>query len=88
MRPRDVDGAGAPALPERGDDDRIAHINDLWRQVADANRDTVTFVPGPTEWCDDDDVANDAAYRWDGVHVYTPGANLIYTTIAPALLAL
>ena len=88
MRPKDVEGAGAPALPERGDDDRIAHINDLWRQVADANPDTVTFVPGPKEWCDDDDVANDAAYRWDGVHVYTPGANLIYTTIAPALLAL
>jgi hypothetical protein len=88
MRPQDVEGAGAPALPERGDDDRIAHVNELWRQVADANPDTVTFVPGPKEWCDDEDVASDPAYRWDGVHVYTPGANLIYTTIAPTLLAL
>jgi peptidoglycan/LPS O-acetylase OafA/YrhL len=88
MRPEDVAGAGAPALPERGDDDRIAHVNELWRQVADANPGTVTFVPGPKEWCDDDEVASDPAYRWDGVHVYTPGANLIYTTIAPTLLAL
>ena len=88
MRPQDVEGAGVPALPERGDDDRVAHLNDLWRQVADANPGTVTFVPGPKEWCDDETVASDLAYRWDGVHVYTPGANLIYTTIAPTLLAL
>ena len=32
MRPQDVEGAGVPALPERGDDDRVAHVNDLWRQ--------------------------------------------------------
>ena len=56
--------------------------------VAEANPDTVTFVSGPTEWCDDEDVSSDVGYRWDGVHVYTPGANLIYTTIAPALLTL
>jgi hypothetical protein len=88
MRPQDVAGAGSPVLPERGDDDRIAHVNELWRDVADANPDAVTFVPGPSEWCDDEDVASDTAYRWDGVHVYTPGANLIYSTIAPTLLAL
>ena len=29
-----------------------------------------------------------AGYRWDGVHVYVPGANLIYTTVAPALLSI
>jgi peptidoglycan/LPS O-acetylase OafA/YrhL len=88
MRPQDVEGAGIPALPERGDDDRVAHLNELWQEVAAANPDTVTFVEGPAEWCDDDDIASDVGYRWDGVHVYTPGANLIYTTIAPALLAL
>jgi peptidoglycan/LPS O-acetylase OafA/YrhL len=88
MRPEDVEGAGAPALPERGDDDRIAHVNELFRQVADANAETVKFVAGPTEWCGDEEVASDPAYRWDGVHVYTPGANLIYTAIAPELLAL
>ena len=88
MRPQDVEGSGVPALPERGDDERVAHLNDLWRDVAAANPDTVTFVEGPSEWCDDEDVSSDTAYRWDGVHVYTPGANLIYTTIAPALLTL
>ena len=88
MRPQDIEGSGVPALPERGDDDRVEHLNDLWRGVAEANPDTVTFVPGPKEWCDDESVASDLAYRWDGVHVYTPGANLIYTTIAPSLLDL
>ena len=32
MRPQDVEGDGVPALPERGDDDRVAHLNDLWRE--------------------------------------------------------
>jgi hypothetical protein len=88
MRPTEVEGSGVPPLPERGDDDRVAHVNDLWREVAEANAGTVTFVEGPEEWCEDEDVSSDTAYRWDGVHVYTPGANLIYTTIAPTLLTL
>ena len=54
MRPQDVEGDGVPALPERGDDDRVAHLNELGGSVADANPDTVTFVSGPTEWCDDE----------------------------------
>jgi hypothetical protein len=88
MRPQEVEGSGVPPLPERGEDERVAHVNDLWRDVAEANAGTVTFVEGPEEWCDDEDVSSDTAYRWDGVHVYTPGANLIYTTIAPTLLSL
>ena len=88
MRPKDVQGAGVPALPERGDDARVAHLNDLWRGVASANPQNVTFVDGPDEWCDDETISEDVGYRWDGVHVYKPGANLIYTTIAPALLEL
>ena len=88
MRPQEVEGSGVPALPERADDERVAHLNELWRDVAEANPDTVTFVAGPTEWCDDEDVSSDVAYRWDGVHVYTPGANLIFTTITPTLVEL
>jgi hypothetical protein len=87
MRPQDVEGAGVPALPERGDDVRVAHLNDLLRGVA-ASRPGVTFVAGPDQWCADEAVASDLGYRWDGVHVYQPGANLIYETIAPALLAI
>ncbi len=87
MRPQDVEGAGVPALPERGDDARVAHLNDLLRGAADA-RPGASFVEGPDEWCNDEAIASDLGYRWDGVHVYKPGANLIYQTIAPALLAI
>jgi hypothetical protein len=86
MRPQDVEGAGVPALPERADDARVAHLNVLLRQVADAQPDTVTFVPGPVQWCADEVISADLGYRWDGVHVYKPGANLIYMTIAQSLL--
>ena len=86
MRPVDVKGAGVPALPERGDDKRTAHVNQLLRQVAAADPTNVSFVAGPTQWCADQTISRDLGYRWDGVHVYKPGANLIYETIAPALL--
>jgi hypothetical protein len=62
MRPQDVDGAGVPALPERGDDARVAHLNELQRRVADS-RPGVTFVEGPDEWCADDVIASDLGYR-------------------------
>ena len=88
MRPQDVSGAAVPALPERADDTRVAHVNQLWRGVAAANADTTTFVEGPDEWCADEEVAADVAYRWDGVHVWRPGANLIFETIVPTLLGL
>ncbi len=89
MRPQDVEGAGVRALPERGDDARVAHVNDLLRQTA-ASYDSarVEFVEGPDEWCNDETIATDLGYRWDGVHVYKPGANLIYTAVAPDLLRL
>jgi hypothetical protein len=88
MRPQDVEGAGVPALPERGDDQRVAHLNDLMRQVAAEDPLGITFVAGPTQWCNDPTISTDLGYRWDGVHVYKPGAKLIYETIAPALLAI
>ena len=86
MRPQDVDGAGVPALPERAMDDRVAHVNGLLQQVTDG--EDVWFVAGPTAWCDDETISSSLAYRWDGVHVYTPGANLIYETIARDLLSI
>ncbi|HEY7628622.1 MAG TPA: acyltransferase family protein [Ilumatobacteraceae bacterium] len=88
MRPKDVQGAGVPALPERGDDNRVAHLNELLRQIAAADPANIVFVNGPTEWCHDAAISTDLGYRWDGVHVYKPGAKLIYETIAPALLAI
>lgn len=88
MRPKDVKGAGVPALPERGDDARVAHLNLLLKQVAAKDPANVSFVSGPTEWCNDPSISTDLGYRWDGVHVYKPGAKLIYETIAPTLLAI
>jgi len=88
MRPKDVKGAGVPALPERADDARVAHLNKLLQQVAATDPANVSFVKGPAEWCNDPAISSDLGYRWDGVHVYKPGAKLIYETIAPALLAI
>ena len=88
MRPKDVKGAGVPALPERADDARVAHLNQLLQGVAAADPANVSFVSGPPEWCNDPAIATNLGYRWDGVHVYKPGAKLIYETIAPALLAI
>jgi peptidoglycan/LPS O-acetylase OafA/YrhL len=87
MRPKDVKGAGVPALPERGDDSRVAHLNDLLRQVAAANPGSTTFVSGPLEYCTEP-IASDLAYRWDGVHAYKPGAKLTMEAVAAQLLSI
>jgi peptidoglycan/LPS O-acetylase OafA/YrhL len=87
MRPISVKGAAVPPLPERGNDAHVAHVNELWRSVAAANPSTTTFVTGPA-WCTDNAMATDVGMRWDGVHVYKPGAKAIFDTIAPALLAI
>jgi peptidoglycan/LPS O-acetylase OafA/YrhL len=88
MRPVDVKGAGVPALPERGDDARVAHLNELLRGIAAADPQRVTFVPGPAQWCNDPAIATDLNYRWDGVHSYKPGAKLTFEAIAPALVGI
>ena len=59
MRPVEAEGAGVPPLPERGDDARVAHVNELFRAVAAAHPGAVTFVEGPDAWCADEAVATD-----------------------------
>jgi peptidoglycan/LPS O-acetylase OafA/YrhL len=86
MRPVESKGGPVPPLPQRGDDTRTGHLNALMREVAAPENDGVYFVNGPKEWCSDPKVANSLSYRWDGVHVYKPGAKLILESIAPALL--
>lgn len=86
MRPVESKGGPVPPLPQRGDDTRTGHLNALMREVAAPENDGVYFVDGPKEWCSDPKIANSLSYRWDGVHVYKPGAKLILETIAPALL--
>lgn len=88
MRPLDAPGAGVPALPERGDDRRVAHLNSLLRRLVDRNPHTTSFLPGPVEWCSGSPKSVDTAYRWDGVHLYKPGVAMVFDTIAGRLLQL
>jgi len=86
FRPVESKGGPVPPLPQRGDDTRTGHLNDLMRQIAAPENDGVYFVSGPKEWCTDPKISHSLSYRWDGVHVYRPGAKLILESIAPALL--
>ena len=86
MRPVDSKGGPVPALPQRGDDARTRHLNELMREIAAPEDDGVFFVNGPTEWCSDPKISTSLSYRWDGVHAYKPGAKLIFETIASSVL--
>ena len=88
MRPVDSKGGPVPALPQRGDDARTRHLNELMREIASPEDDGVFFVSGPKEWCNDPKVSTSLSYRWDGVHAYKPGAKLIFETIATSILQL
>jgi len=88
MRPVDSKGGPVPALPQRGDDMRTGHLNDLLREIAAPEDDGVFFVSGPKEWCSDPKISTSLSYRWDGVHAYKPGAKLIFETIANSILQL
>ena len=88
MRPIDTPKSPVPALPERGQDRRPAHLNALLRDAAAADPENVSFVSGPTQWCQDGAVATDLSYRWDGVHVFKPGAKLVFDVVAPQLVEL
>ena len=46
------------------------------------------MLHGPDEWCNDEAIATNVGYRWDGVHVYKPGGKLIVEKIGAALLKL
>ena len=88
MRPVDSKGGPVPALPQRGDDTRTSHLNDLLREIAAPEDDGVFFISGPKVWCSDPKISTSLSYRWDGVHAYKPGAKLIFETIASSVLKL
>ena len=85
---RPIAAGGLPKLPERGEDRRGAHLNDLMRQVAAADPANVTFLAGPPEWCADPTIAEDRNERWDGVHYYRPGALRVFNAVKDQLVAL
>ena len=87
-RPHFTGGPGTFEFPERGDDARTRHLNDLLREVAAADPANVTFINGPQVWCTDEKVAKNWWLRYDGVH-YTPqGAQIVYDAIKDQLLAI
>jgi len=86
MRPLESSGGPVPPLPQRRDDKRTQHLNSLLREFASPEDDGVFFVTGPREWCNNMKISTSPSYRWDGVHVYKPGAKLIFEAIANQLL--
>ena len=88
MRPRNVEGQGTRALPERRSDDRTKHLSELLRYSARSNPASAVFIEGPDEWCASPEIANDISYRWDGVHVWKKGAKLVLEAISESLLTM
>ena len=88
MRPVSAEGSAVPPLPERGDDGRVAHVNDVIRWVSRPYGRAVRVLDGPAQWCNDEEIATDIGYRWDGVHVYQPGGKLIVEKIGADLVKL
>jgi len=86
MRPLESSGGPVPPLPQRRDDSRTQHLNTLLREFAAPEDDGVFFVTGPREWCNNMKISTSPSYRWDGVHVYKPGAKLIFEAVANQLL--
>ena len=86
MRPLESSGGPVPPLPQRRDDTRTQHLNTVMREFAAPENDGVHFVTGPREWCNNMKISTSPSYRWDGVHVYKPGAKLIFEAVASQLL--
>ena len=84
---RPVREAGSGFWPERGDDTRTRHVNDLMTAYAGNAANGVETLLPPPAFCDDPVIASSRAYRWDGVHYYKPGAQLYLRTAIPQLLA-
>jgi peptidoglycan/LPS O-acetylase OafA/YrhL len=79
--------ASAGFWPERGDDTRTQHVNDLLRAEVGRYRDgMVRTVDPPAQFCADPAIASSTSYRWDGVHYYKPGAALYFANLLPQLL--
>lgn len=85
---RPVDGGGLTALPERGNDSRTAHLNQLFQAFAKRDPVHTVFLSPPGQFCSDTSIATDVDYRWDGVHYYKPGAGLVFQAIVPQLLVI
>jgi hypothetical protein len=85
-RPRPTNPRPPGYWPERGDDTRTRHVNDLLRQAADGVH--IFTVTPPSAFCDDPSIGDNRQYRYDGVHYLPPGAKLYFDAVIPQLLRL
>jgi hypothetical protein len=85
-RPRKSNPRPPGWWPERGEDDRTRHVNDLLRQITDGSH--VFTVTPPGTFCTDKSVGDNPKYRYDGVHYLQPGAKLWFGAVIPQLLVL
>jgi peptidoglycan/LPS O-acetylase OafA/YrhL len=80
--------ASAGFWPERGDDTRSRHFNELLKAAAAASPGDVSTVEPPVQFCTDPAIAASRDYRWDGVHYYRPGAALYFKAVIPQVQTL
>ncbi len=80
-------GTGSGYWPERGDDDRTRHVNEVMRQVAATYTSGVYTLEPPQEFCTDPSIGPNKSYRWDGVHYWKQGAALYFSAVLPQILA-
>lgn len=85
-RPRRSNPRPPGYWPERGDDSRTRHVNELLGQAADGVH--IFTVQPPGAFCEDPAVGANRAYRYDGVHYLRPGAELYFDALIPQLLTL
>jgi peptidoglycan/LPS O-acetylase OafA/YrhL/lysophospholipase L1-like esterase len=78
--------ASAGFWPERGDDDRTRHVNELLKSIAASYPTGVYTVEPPTDFCTDPNIATNTSYRWDGIHYYKKGAALYFSAVLPQIL--
>jgi peptidoglycan/LPS O-acetylase OafA/YrhL len=84
---RPVDnGSGTTAFPERGDDPRTRHLNQLIEHAAANDPSHVFAFTSPPQYCTDPAVATSLSERWDGVHYGQAGATRLFNLLTPQLL--
>ena len=85
-RPRKSNPRPPGWWPERGEDDRTRHVNDLLRRLTDGGH--VFTVTPPAAFCADMSIGDNRKYRYDGIHYLAPGAKLWFDAVIPQLLIL
>ena len=79
MRPRKF-------WPERGEDWRVAHLNQVLRTLVERNPKRTVLIAAPPVFCADPDAPTRLRYRSDGVHFWRAGATIVYQAAAKPLI--